>query len=217
MHRTSVVLVAFALATAACSAAEDPTSKDDSAAIAAQGKETPDGSIVPPNPGSDGGPIVHDGGTAAPPDDYARLVGAWHSKDHPFYAAVFYAEAAKPLGHAFFADLDGPSLTSAASLVPNRATGSYRLPYPDMTLEVSTNRDPYNGVTSFAMIDDDTFKVVVPGSRGEEEVFSRIESYCDLVSDCDGQSFKHVDCVGRATCSAHACGWECGYGDPSSK
>lgn len=79
-----------------------------------------------------------------------------------------------------------------------------------------------------------TYYKVVLGAEGVGFKLSRdgkawfkyetVPSYCQQASDCGGQSYAHIMCVGSATCTAeNRCGWKCGtgttcdYSDPTKR
>jgi hypothetical protein len=55
--------------------------------------------------------------------------------------------------------------------------------------------------------------------------FERLASFCETATDCKGQSYIHIMCVGHATCtSENTCGYKCGvepvkcdYADPGRR
>lgn len=196
-----VVFAAVVLGSVACSGADDPASKDEGAAVLGD----------TPKPQQDTGkPSAGDGGGPTLGGDYHELVGAWESKgtSGPVAHAVFYDRAAKPLGHAFFADLR-PSLSASAGTAKiDRVTGSYTVTRDFISLE-GDDDTVLDGAYRYGFDGPNTLRVAEPAGL---VTYERIGTYCDLAADCEGQAYPHLTCVGSPACVSHACGWTCGSG-----
>jgi hypothetical protein len=140
------------------------------------------------------------------------LVGAYSVTSGPVFQQIVFTRSIESRGHHFFANVDnGIRCITTPCPSTDRVEGWYSAGPKTVTLHytASDSGERYRYTL--------TAKGGLTMSRaGETHEFTSEGTYCDDAADCAEQSYVHIMCVGRATCSAGHCGYTCGFPLPDA-